>query len=417
VFDDLTFTPPADLDVLVLSVMERGRQRHVLRRAISGAVAALVTLLVAAGSLPFASRTTSTAPSGTAAPAPRVQPDNGRGGTDQNATEPSAAVGSGAHRTGTHRTRTSSSSLASGPPLAAPLQQATRRTVVFVSNLDDPVRDIYVYNGGADRPKRLTTTRGVDTWPTWSPDARQIAFYSQRDGHSEIYVMNADGSNQHRITPLEADIENTQPAWSPDGRMIAFVRYQGTPDASVSVEPSELTVIAPDGSNRRGLGVSGGQPSWAPDNRHIAYVTVSGDLLVLDITTNAAPRLVVPAGDNRTINERPAFSPDGTRIAFSRLENGVAQLYVVNADGSGMHRVVKTDTDALGPAWSPDGTTLVYSDQPRVFCSDTTDPTTCHADVTATAALWVIRADGLKAEPLVEGFGDADEAKFAPTTP
>jgi len=68
---------------------------------------------------------------------------------------------------------------------------------------------------------RLTTNSAGDFGPSWSPDGSKIAFWSDRDGNSEIYVMNADGSEQTRLTDNSAS--DQEPAWSPDGRRIAFV--------------------------------------------------------------------------------------------------------------------------------------------------------------------------------------------------
>ena len=61
--------------------------------------------------------------------------------------------------------------------------------------------------------------------PTWSPDGSKIAFHSTRDGNNEIYVMNADGSGQTRLTNNPA--AGLLPAWSPDGIKIAFTSIRG----------------------------------------------------------------------------------------------------------------------------------------------------------------------------------------------
>jgi dipeptidyl aminopeptidase/acylaminoacyl peptidase len=84
--------------------------------------------------------------------------------------------------------------------------------------------EIYVINADGSGQWRLTRNRAKDIAPVGSPDGRRIAFASDRGGNFELYVMNADGSAQRRLTRRPA---NAFPAWSPDGRKIAFVQRPG----------------------------------------------------------------------------------------------------------------------------------------------------------------------------------------------
>jgi Tol biopolymer transport system component len=130
--------------------------------------------------------------------------------------------------------------------------------------------------------------------PAWSPDGRKIAFVS----NSEIYVMNADGSEQRTLTQRGA-----QPLWSPDGRKIAFVSVRDG-------KYDEVHVMNADGSGKRNL------------------------------THNPAP------------DGAPAWSPDGRRIAFQSWRG--ADLYVMNADGTGQRNLTRTPgAREFGIAWSP----------------------------------------------------------------
>ena len=123
--------------------------------------------------------------------------------------------------------------------------------------------EIWVMNADGSTPKRLID-HGMD--PSWSPDGRQIAFSSHRDGIFQIYAMNADGSNLRRLTKHNA--EDSNPAWAPDGGSIAYISATGD-------DRRGLFLMAPDGSDQHGLAHSKHQdfcfPSWSPDGKTIVF--------------------------------------------------------------------------------------------------------------------------------------------------
>jgi dipeptidyl aminopeptidase/acylaminoacyl peptidase len=117
---------------------------------------------------------------------------------------------------------------------------------------------------------QLTYDEADDLAPVWSPDGSRIAFESTRHGNSEIYVMNADGSNQVNVSNHPAD--DGAPAWSPDGTMIAFV--------SLRDGQEEIYLMNADGSEQGRLTTGPGlklAPSWLEDGQEIVFSRIEAD--------------------------------------------------------------------------------------------------------------------------------------------
>src|SRR5262249_20459202 len=142
---------------------------------------------------------------------------------------------------------------------------------------------------GSGRPARLTRTSGADDFqPAWSPGGQHIAFVSTRAGQAQIYVMNADGSGQRRLTnpPGSANTSpsvNYGPAWSPDGQHLAFV---STRDGN-----AEIYVMNPDGSHPVNLSHDAGMDdgtgliAWSHDGGTIAYGGVGHSAIDPELST------------------------------------------------------------------------------------------------------------------------------------
>lgn len=132
--------------------------------------------------------------------------------------------------------------------------------IVFVSDRDGGDGEIYAMNADGSNQTRLTSSSSEDTTPTWSPDGTQIAFASFRTGNGEIFVMNADGTNVKQLTDNPAlDIN---PRFSPDGRAIMFGSLR---------DPPGLYLMKPDGTDVRRIptDVPVGRADWSPDGRRI----------------------------------------------------------------------------------------------------------------------------------------------------
>jgi Tol biopolymer transport system component len=190
------------------------------------------------------------------------------------------------------------------------------------------------------------------------PSGGRIAFTSNRDGSYEIYVMNADGSGQTRLTSDTAHDYNTQPSWSPDGSRIAF-------SSSGYNLSYAIYVINANGSGRTQLTSVIGterQPSWSPDGSRIAitvgfpHIGYYGDLDIY--VANADGSGQTQLTNNGSEGEfLPAWSPDGTKIVFTSNRYGIS---IMNADGSGQTPLTNNAAIDGGHTWFPDGTKIAF---------------------------------------------------------
>ena len=248
---------------------------------------------------------------------------------------------------------------------ARPLKRAaaTNGKIAFSSTRDgDP--EIYVMDADGSNQTRLTNNPAYDDQPHWSPDGTKIAFISDRDGNFEIYSMSATGSDVTRLTNNPAG--DGFPAWSPDGSKIVFVSGDLRNPSTF-----EIYTMNANGSNRTRLtndSLIDGVPAWSPDGTKIAFM--SGGSSLFD--PNSFEIYVINAdGSNRTrltnntvADGQPAWSPDGTKILFASGDaqnpSGI-EIFTMNANGSNRTQITNnTVTDGF-PAWSPDGTKIVFA--------------------------------------------------------
>jgi uncharacterized repeat protein (TIGR01451 family) len=250
----------------------------------------------------------------------------------------------------------------------------------FQSDSDNPIYgwDIYVMNWDGSAVLRLTSAPYDDTAPVWSPDGTKIAFQSFRNGlNYQIYVMNADGSGQVNISNNNAN--DTQPSWSPDGTKIAFASDRDQAGFS------SIYVMNANGSNQARVTLSASgfvdeQPAWSPDGMKLAFITtrdstlvtwnewvgdgsgqsivkskllINKEVYVMNADGSSQMRLTNMMGND----DSPVWSPDGSKVVFrsDRDRNccdPTEQIWVMNADGSNQIILSNNSFGDYCPSWS-----------------------------------------------------------------
>jgi dipeptidyl aminopeptidase/acylaminoacyl peptidase len=234
-------------------------------------------------------------------------------------------------------------------------------TVAFVVSRVDREENTYRANiwvapaDGSGPPRQLTFGAQRDTDPRWSPDGTRLAFVSKRGGDAgQLHVLPmAAGGEARGLTDLKEDV--SQASWSPDGTRLAFVSR--VRDAAYDEEDDKKR---PPRRIKR-LQFKLDNEGWVVDRpRHLFTVAADGSGGPAQLTEGDAE------------DGAPAWSPDGTRIAFvsarhedwdTRLANDV---YVVEASGGEPSRLTATDGGCDAPSWSPDGSRIAYRAYPSV---------------------------------------------------
>jgi Tol biopolymer transport system component len=193
--------------------------------------------------------------------------------------------------------------------------------------------------------------------PRWSPDGSRIAVGQG----SNLYVMNADGSDDRVIASSPFDLTLSEQPWSPDGTSVAVnipeLNYQSPPRSDVYV------ANVAGGSPRRVTfdGTPKHPPVWSPDGSMLVYEVWSSGVALFVVDANGgAPRQITPNGPGVAYNRDPTWSPDSQSVAFSRTVDAQQRgIFAVNRDGSGFRQV--TSIAGEWPAWSPSGDRIAFT--------------------------------------------------------
>lgn len=275
--------------------------------------------------------------------------------------------------------------------------------IAFDSERDGGDSDIWTMSPIGSNLVNLTADfEASDQLANWRADGRKIVFMSDRETPSnptlpimegpdfEIFVMNADGSNQTQITFNELDDE--APAWSPNGKRIVFQRDFDTVRGQVDYD---ILRMRANGAHERNLtnspGVQDFGPDWSPDGRRIAFSGEGdGDAEIYTMRPNGSGvrQLTFNSGPTQFDGD-PNWSPDGRKIAFTSERDAVpetpfqVEIYTMRADGGDQTRLTFDDLSDFFPAWSPDGRKIAFTS-----FRDATEEAEDNAEI------YTMRADG-----------------------
>lgn len=236
------------------------------------------------------------------------------------------------------------------------------RRIVFVRAVRGAGAEIFKMKADGSRVIRLTRNHRLDSAPVFSPGGRRIAFHRTVGDHLVVFTMKADGTD---VTRLGRGFE---PDYSPDGRTIAFTRQ-------LSVGTG-VFLMNRGGSNIRPVTLDGSHPSFAPDGERIAFertdesfppsdcAECKGDQTEIVVTDtsgldpNGAQDTTGLPSDGLAAGHSPSFSPNGRKIVFAYFDGAFQNLWVVNADGSGLRQLDMVidppfDPEPFDPDWGP----------------------------------------------------------------
>ena len=254
---------------------------------------------------------------------------------------------------------------------------------------------LYVIGANGRGWRRLAQWEDYSSVLAWSPRGKTILFDKQNDGYHQFWVINADGSGARKLTPIGWFGGAT---WSPDGRRIAFFGRAGKP------EVTGIHVMSANGRNRRLIIRGGGVPLWSPANK-IAFFR--GDDLWIANPDGSGRRIAIKADPKTWSPSGIEFSPDGGRVAFSRsyaVRNG--ELMIGDVVTGGVQRLTTTNTlDEFGPSWSADGNSLAFT-RYRPNGPDLEDD--------EPAEIYVMNADGSGVRNLTSSAADEYAPAWAP---
>jgi Tol biopolymer transport system component len=260
------------------------------------------------------------------------------------------------------------------PPAALAVFPGENGKIAFVSGRGgggDASADVYILSGPNGVSLPLTTAAGQHRLPNWSPNGTKIVYALQNNGTADdIWIHKVSGALPPTNLTKSPTITEDRPTWSPDGTKIAYESEVGTQQDILIRD-----LKAPLGPNNplnltQSTSFFEGQPVWSPNGKKIYYakgVLDSHEDIFAELANNSQP-IPTPIVTSATPEYQPALSPDGTEMCFTRgqFPTSAADIYTVASSGAGLQTDVSDNSGMTGTAdyqcaYSPDGTRIAFS--------------------------------------------------------
>lgn len=208
---------------------------------------------------------------------------------------------------------------------------------------------------------QITSTEHFDSEPDWSPDGSRIVF-ARDDGHSiEIWSVSTDGNDPRQLTATGG--LNINPHWSPNGSEVLYTA------SSTKGELFGIWTVQADTLEVRALLVDGYQnitASWSPDGKQAVFVSnrpfngkpIVGTGGIWQIEPGKPPNLLLQ--EETHWQARPAWSPNGAKIAYSSYRTGHNELWLLSPEAANPIQLTHFDSEVYMPAWSPNSRSIAF---------------------------------------------------------